>query len=89
MNVLALESPSPSPVVDPSLVTPGPLTALSFLLIAAGVIAVIVIVIRASVRAGRRNYTQAGWLVDPNQPDRYRWYDGQRWTDRYSDDPPA
>lgn len=34
--------------------------------------------------AGLPGAPQAGWYADPEQPDRYRYWDGATWTDQVS-----
>ena len=53
---------------------------------AALVVAIVLVGVRLSSRSATSG-TPAGWYPVPEQPGRQRWWDGQRWTDHYTDLP--
>lgn len=73
--------------IDPDLIEPTPLGGLVFLImvlvVVGGVVFAVVLIVRA-VRAGR---TRGRWYPDPDGSGRFRWHNGQKWTDTYTDDP--
>jgi len=64
------------------------MTALFVVGAAALVVAIVMVGVRISSRSATSG-TPAGWYPVPEQPSRRRWWDGQRWTDHYTDLPSA
>ncbi len=60
--------------------------ALGVLMLAAGGVALIIFLVRRNKSATAP--VPPGWFSDPSDSNRWRWWDGQSWTDNVSDKGP-
>lgn len=75
--------------IDPDQVQPSALGGLVFLGMVLVVVAGIVAAVLFIIKAVRDNRPVGRWYPDPDGSGRYRWHNGQKWTDAYTDDPSA
>lgn len=73
-------------VIDPDQIQPGLFGGLLGLILLFLPIAAVIVAVVFIVRAVRNSRPRGGWYPDPAGSGRYRWHNGQKWTENYADD---